>query len=104
MGKENKLKVWEKALIDKELDLYRRENLLKIKEEIAEARQALVSDWSEIEHKYHSTRQDKEVELARLDALIEARKETRQTDDTIIQFLKGIIETLAKGQTDAKNH
>ncbi|MBE3085859.1 MAG: hypothetical protein IMZ64_06545 [Bacteroidetes bacterium] len=97
MGKD-RLKIWEKTLIDKDLDLYRRENLLKIYEEIAAARGALMTDWSKIEHEYHSTRQKKEVELARIDALIEARKETKEADNNIIHFLKGIIETLAKGQ------
>lgn len=86
----------ELALAKKEVELYRREELLKVKEEIDRCRQALVADWSTIEHNYHSSRQVKETEIAKLDALIEAKKAIMEQDNATGQFLKGIIETLSK--------
>lgn len=86
----------EMALVKKEVELYRREELLKVKEEIDRCRQALVTDWSTIEHNYHSSRQVKETEIAKLDALIEAKKAILEQDNATGQFLKGIIENLSK--------
>jgi hypothetical protein len=51
---------------------------------------------SQIEHKYHSARQVKETEIAKLDALIEAKKAILEQDNATCQFLKGIIENLSK--------
>ena len=63
----------ELALVKKEVELFRREEMLKVREELDHCRQALVADWSQIEHDYHSARQVKETEIAKLDALIEAK-------------------------------
>lgn len=87
------------AIVKKEIELYRREELLKVKEEINAARQALHNDWGEIEHDYHSARQIKETEIAKLDALIEAKKAILEQDNNTILFLKGIIENLSKMHT-----
>lgn len=84
------------ALVKKEIELYRREELLKVREEVNAARQCLVNDWGEIEHDYHSARQIKETEIAKLDALIEAKKAILEQDNNTINFLKGIIENLSK--------
>ena len=86
----------ELALVKKEVELFRREELLKVREEIDRARQCLVADWSDIEHNYHSARQVKETEIAKLDALIEAKKAILEQDNATGQFLKGIIENLSK--------
>lgn len=91
MHKEKEL-----ALVKKEVELYRREELLKVREEINLARHALNTDWSRIEHDYHSARQIKETEIAKLDALIEAKKAILEQDNNTINFLKGIIENLSK--------
>ena len=84
--------------IDKEMDLYRRWGLLNAKEEIAQARNALKNEWSKIEHDYHSAKQAKETEIARLDALIDAKKAILEQDNATCHFLKGIITELAKNQ------
>lgn len=86
----------ETELIIKQLEIFKREELLKIQEELDRCRQALTKDWPEIEHKYHSDRQIKETEIAKLDALIEAKKSILEQDNNTIQFLKGIIESLSK--------
>ena len=86
----------ELALVKKEVELFRREEMLKVKEELARCNQALVNDWSNIEHDYHSARQAKETEIAKLDALIEAKKAILEQDNATGQFLKGIIENLSK--------
>jgi cell division septum initiation protein DivIVA len=80
----------------KEVELYRREMMLKVQEEINKARQALVDDWSKIEHEYHSAKEQKGIEIARLDALIEAKKAILQQDNNTCLFLQGIVENLSK--------
>lgn len=93
----------EMALVKKEVELLRKEELFKVREELLKAReevdrcrQALNVDRGEIEHNYHSARQVKETEIARLDALIEAKKAILEQDNNTILFLKGIIENLSK--------
>lgn len=82
--------------IRKKLDLYKREELLKIREELSEAKRALIDDWSNIEHTYHSTVEAKKTEIAKLDALIEAKKAILEQDNNTCLFLKGIIENLSR--------
>jgi L-lactate utilization protein LutB len=79
----------------KELD-YKREEMLKIQEELARCRNALTNEWADIEHNYHSSKQVKETEIARLDALIEAKKAILAQDNATCQFLKTIIENMSK--------
>ena len=85
----------QKEMIDKDLELYKREKLLEIKEEISKARAALTDDWSKIEHDYHSARQVKETEVAKLDALIEAKKAILAQDSDTGHFLRKIIEIIS---------
>jgi len=71
---------------------------MEIKEEIVEARHALVTDWGKIEHEYYSSRQKKETEIARLDALMEAKRDILKQDENTANWLKGILEVLVKGK------
>lgn len=85
-----------KSEIDRELELYKREQTLAIREELAKCRDALKNDWSSMEHEYHSARQKKETEIAKLDALIEAKQDILKQDNEVCHFLKGIITDLSK--------
>ena len=101
----NKKKIFDREIqiLQKELDLYRRDEILKINEELNRCRQALVNEWSTIEHNYHSSKQIKETEIAKLDALIEAKKDILKQDNDMAHFLQTIIDTLTKTHSHCCN-
>ena|SRR3990167_1332471 len=64
-----------KNKIDKELDLYRRELELGEREKILIAKEKYVQDIGELEHAYHSTKEERLKELEILSEEIKHRKE-----------------------------
>lgn len=82
----------DKKLIDKGLELYRREKILEINAEITEMIVAKKSEVQELalqcanqvkeyEHEFHSKREDLRVELAKLDSEIELKKELQEKEN-----------------------
>lgn len=87
-----------KELIDKELELYKREKILEINEELHYVKNALIDDWSEIEHNYHSKKEAKNAEILKLDALIEAKNDILKKDSDMCNFLKEMIDKIVTNQ------
>lgn len=121
----------QKALIDAELEIYSRNEQLKIDEEnfarrnsILDLQQQCLEQTSEAEHKFHFSQEEKGIKLASLDAEIKARelamsaiKDVKQVEiellkevhkkaiedkDGIIDLLKTQVEVLTAKLTEIK--
>jgi len=64
----------EKELIDRELAVYRKEKLAEITLDIAEAQEKGAKQERDYECTWHGNKEEKEIELAKLDAQIEGKK------------------------------
>lgn len=112
-----------KEFLDKGLELYKEERLLSINREVEEfrldkteeiKRLALIcaKDTAEYEHTFHQTKENKRVELAKLEAkleniqeIIDAKQENAKAKDVLIKSkddeigrLNKIIEKLIENQ------
>lgn len=116
----------EKELINKELELYRRENLLKISEEIEAQRQERIKevqdlavrcadDTKKLEHQYHYNQETLGIEIAKLEAKKEYLQEVMATDkvaferiikdkDEEINRLNAIILEMVKSKPEVAIH
>ena len=95
----------EKELFDRELELYRREKYQKLNEEIenqklerlkevAKLEIACHRQLAEYEHEFHSTKEERGIELAKLEAKIEYLKENNEAYQTIIANKENEINRL----------
>ena len=107
----------EKQLFDRELELYRREKYQKLNEEIENSKLKRLKEVAEIEiachnqlaqyeHTFHQTKEDRGIELAKLEAKIEALNSIEPTmvdiisnKDKEIDRLVNIINVLTKIKT-----
>jgi hypothetical protein len=74
--------------IDKELEQYKVEQ----NQEIQNLAWKCAADTAKYEHEYHSTMEARKVELAKLDALIEAKKEILKNDSNTYTFVGRVRE------------
>jgi hypothetical protein len=85
----------EKQLFDRELELYRREKYQKLNEEIENSKLKRLKEVAEIEiachnqlaqyeHTFHQTKEDRGIELAKLEAKVEYLKDNNEAYQTII--------------------
>jgi len=72
-----------KELIDRELQIYFNEEKLKIDRDLLELKMRGTEDIANYEHTYHSTMEERKIELAMLDA----RAELLENDVTIYKML-----------------
>lgn len=107
----------EKELFDRELELYRREKYQKLNEdienqklerlkEVAKLEIACHRQLAEYEHEFHSTKEERGIELAKLEAKIEYLKENNEAYQTVlankeneINRLVSVINSLTKIKT-----
>jgi hypothetical protein len=107
----------EKQLFDRELELYRREKYQKLNEdienqklerlkEVAKLEIACHRQLAEYEHEFHSTKEERGIELAKLEAKIEYLKENNDAYQSIlaskeneINRLVAVINSLTKIKT-----
>jgi hypothetical protein len=107
----------EKELFDRELELYRREKYQKLNEdienqklerlkEVARLEIACHRQLAEYEHEFHSTKEIRGIELAKLEAKIEYLKENNEAYQTVlankeneINRLVSVINSLTKIKT-----
>ena len=107
----------EKELFDRELELYRREKYQKLNEEIENQKLKRLKEVANLEiechkqiadyeHEYHSTKEIRGIELAKLEAKIEYLKENNEAYQTIIankeneiNRLVSVINSLTKIKT-----
>ena len=107
----------EKQLFDRELELYRREKYQKLNEdienqklerlkEVAKLEIACHHQLAEYEHEFHSTKEIRGIELAKLEAKIEYLKENNEAHQTVlankeneINRLVSVINSLTKIKT-----
>lgn len=114
-----------KKLIDRELEVYKAERLVAINKQIEDYRSQRQTEVSELgkqcheqiaqyEHEFHSTKEARGIELAKLQAKIEALNEVVQARNEVIQAdnnllkskdaeierLNNIVELLIKNQPD----
>jgi uncharacterized metal-binding protein YceD (DUF177 family) len=107
----------EKQLFDRELELYRREKYQKLNEEIensklkrlkevAEMELACHRQLAQYEHDFHSTKEERGIELAKLEAKVEYLKDNNEAYQTIIankeneiNRLVSVINSLTKIKT-----
>ena len=107
----------EKELFDRELELYRREKYQKLNEdienqklerlkEVAKLEIACHRQLAEYEHEFHSTKEIRGIELAKLEAKIEYLKENNEAYQTVlankeneINRLVSVINSLTKIKT-----
>lgn len=86
---------FEKELFDRELELYRREKYQKLDsdienqklerlKEVAKIEIACHRQLAEYEHEFHSTKEIRGIELAKLEAKVEYLKENNEAYQTII--------------------
>jgi hypothetical protein len=104
----------EKQLFDRELELYRREKYQKLNEdienqklerlkEVAKLEIACHRQLAEYEHEFHSTKEERGIELAKLEAKVEYLKENNEAYQTLlankeneINRLVSVINSLTK--------
>ena len=102
--KEKSLDI-EKQLFDRELELYRREKYQKLNEEIENSKIKRLKQVAEIEiachrqlaqyeHEFHSTKEERGIELAKLEAKVEYLKENNEAYQTIIANKENEINRL----------
>jgi hypothetical protein len=107
----------EKQLFDRELELYRREKYQKLNEEIENEKLKRLKEvanieiqchkqLAEYEHEFHSTKEIRGIELAKLEAKIEYLKENNEAYQSIlankeneINRLVSVINSLTKIKT-----
>jgi hypothetical protein len=86
----------EKQLFDRELELYRREKYQKLNEEIENSNLKRLKEVAQLEiechhqlaqyeHTFHQTKEDRGIELAKLEAKVEYLKENNEAYQTIIK-------------------
>lgn len=101
--KEIKLKELEQQLewritlvVDKESNLYKRDSILKINESLMKLRIQCAEDIGNYEHEFHQTKENLKCELAKLEAKIEAIKQTDilTVKDDEIKRLESIISNI----------
>ncbi len=96
-----------KEKIDSDLELYRKRKLLDIdkdledyrslkRKELSEFSQTCYKELGEYEHTYHYSKEEKGIELAKIEASIEAKKELLATD-------KNAYERMLKMKDDEIN-
>lgn len=85
----------EKKLFDRELALYRSEKYQKLNEEIENKKLSRLKEVAQLEiechrqlaqyeHEFHSTKEERGIELAKLEAKVEYLKENNEAYQTII--------------------
>ena len=95
----------EKELFDRELELYRREKYQKLNEdienqklerlkEVAKLEIACHRQLAEYEHEFHSTKEERGIELAKLEAKIEYLKENNEAYQTVLANKENEINRL----------
>ena len=95
----------EKELFDRELELYRREKYQKLNEEIenqklerlkevAKLEIACHRQLAQYEHEFHSTKEERGIELAKLEAKVEYLKDNNEAYQTIIANKENEINRL----------
>jgi hypothetical protein len=107
----------EKQLFDRELELYRKEKYQKLNEEIENEKLKRLKEvanieiqchrqLAEYEHEFHSTKEIRGIELAKLEAKIEYLKENNEAYQSIlankeneINRLVSVINSLTKIKT-----
>jgi hypothetical protein len=107
----------EKQLFDRELELYRKEKYQKLNEEIENTKLKRLKEvanmeiqchqqLAEYEHEFHSTKEIRGIELAKLEAKIEYLKENNEAYQSIlankeneINRLVSVINSLTKIKT-----
>jgi hypothetical protein len=107
----------EKQLFDRELELYRREKYQKLNEEIENQKLKRLKEVANLEiqchkqiadyeHEYHSTKEIRGIELAKLEAKVEYLRENNEAYSTIvankdieIDRLVSVINALTKIKT-----
>jgi len=87
--KENK----EKQLIDKELALYKEKAMLDIEKDLIRLLRKCAEDKGGYEHEFHQCMEDKKIELAKLDVMIEFRKKNLENSD-LIKIYKNQVDSL----------
>jgi hypothetical protein len=100
-----------KRLIDKEVELYKREKMLDAEKELVDIAMQCARDTGSYEHEYHSKIQELQVDIAKLEAqkgtyqsLLEERisnyvaeyKAVNAAKDRVIATLESTIELMAK--------
>ena len=104
----------EKELFDRELELYRREKYQKLNEEIENQKLKRLKEVANLEiechrqlaqyeHEFHSTKEERGIELAKLEAKVEYLKENNEAYQTLlankeneINRLVSVINSLTK--------
>ena len=104
----------EKELFDRELELYRREKYQKLNEEIENQKLKRLKEVANLEiechrqlaqyeHEFHSTKEERGIELAKLEAKVEYLKENNEAYQTVlankeneINRLVSVINSLTK--------
>ena len=95
----------EKQLFDRELELYRREKYQKLNEEIenqklerlkevAKLEIACHRQLAQYEHEFHSTKEERGIELAKLEAKVEYLRENNEAYSTIVANKENEINRL----------
>ena len=85
----------EKQLFDRELELYRKEKYQKLNEEIENTKLKRLKEVAEIElachrqlaqyeHEFHSTKEIRGIELAKMEAKVEYLRENNEAYSTIV--------------------
>ena len=95
----------EKELFDRELELYRKEKYQKLNEEIENQKLKRLKEVAQLEiechrqlaqyeHEFHSTKEERGIELAKLEAKVEYLKENNEAYQTIIANKENEINRL----------
>lgn len=85
-----------KRELEKELEFYKRDESMKIHEEIINLRLQCAKEKGDLEHDYHAGKEKRGIELAKIEALSEAKKSELESilkeKDETIKTLKAILE------------
>ena len=95
----------EKELFDRELELYRREKYQKLNEEIENQKLKRLKEVAQLEiechrqlaqyeHEFHSTKEERGIELAKLEAKVEYLKENNEAYQTVLANKENEINRL----------
>lgn len=91
---------WKKALIDRELQVYKEERLLLIDREILTKKENILTEFKKgteqlgaYEHEFHHVKELKGIELAKLEAKIEISNEVLKAREEVIRADQNLLNS-----------
>lgn len=104
-AKEQELIAKREEIIDAEVAVYKSEKMLDANRDIVKLQSQCATDRGQYEHEFHNAMEVKKIELGKLDAQIELKKEKFKDLDNVMTYnykLRAEVETY-KAQAEAKD-